>query len=626
MLTLGVGMLMLIAGIAYGIALVSGRLNTVDLLRDRNQRIVSQQVERTRLQFDPVRQHVEALRDRLQGGKLDFNYIGRLTDYIVATLDGLPQIDAVAFVRQNLVATRAVRYPWGIETAHESIAKYPGTAARMRALRQALDRRREAVPLRSDAAIWGDLIWSPEIAQPMINVSAPVQMNGEFVGEVVAVVSLGTLSRSLEPDSSDDQSVSFILYDDRFVLAHPTLTNHEYHLSPEQPLPTVAEIHDPVLQRIWDGRIDVPLARAMLGNDAAHIVEAEGQRWIFVYRRLTSYGEKPWLVGRYFPFEEIQTEVNRLQIAGAVGIVSLLLSLLIAWRLAHLIRRPLLQLSAAATRLRNLDFDAPPLERARLRELDDAAQAFNAANAALHWFGNYVPRKLVSRLMREGEDAINISKHREVTVIFTDLVGFTAMSEQLSAQETADLLNEHFALVTACIEAEGGIVDKFIGDAVMAMWGALKRDDDHAVRACRAVRAIGAALVADNAHRQMRGRPLLRMRVGIHSGPVVIGNIGAPGRINYTVVGDTVNSAQRLEQLGHDHLGEAEQFIALASAETVEAARLDPPPPRGAPPPHRRAGPPPPAATAGRPAAGERPRRPHRGLLPGPAALTSRRA
>src|SRR3546814_12535194 len=98
---------------------------------------------------------------------------------------------------------------------------------------------------------------------------------------------------------------------------------------------------------------------------------------------------------------------------------------------------------------------------------------------------------LVNRLVREGEDAVNVSKHRDVTVVFTDLVGFTAMSERLTAQETADLLNEHFALVTACIEAEGGIVDKFIGAAVMAMWGAIKRAADNAVTARSEERRVG---------------------------------------------------------------------------------------------------------------------------------------
>jgi len=573
-LTVGVGLLMGLASLAYGIAMVSGRLNTVDLLRDRNDRIVNQLVERTRLQLDPVQEHIEALRDRLQAKKLGINDIGRLSDYMVATLDGLPQVDALGFVRPSMVATRAERRPTGIVPLHGSIADLPGT-------RELLQEQRQLItsgPTRPQSR-WGRMLWSPELSQPLINLTTPVMLDGTFVGGLGAVVSLGTLSRILDPGSIDDEAVSFILYDSRFVLAHPTLVNHQYNLSARQPMPSLEEIHDPVLSKIWSGRIDVPLARAMLGNDGAHIVEAEGRRWIFVYRELDKYGDKPWLVGRYFAFDQIDTEVNRLQLAAIVGGISLMLSLLIAWRLAYLIRRPLLQISAAANRLRNLDFDAPPLERARLRELDDAAQAFNAANAALHWFGNYVPRKLVSRLVREGEDAINVSKHREITVVFTDLVGFTAMSETLPAQETADLLNEHFALVTACIEAEGGIVDKFIGDAVMAIWGAIKRDEDHAVHACRAVRAIGAALTADNARRLMLGKPLLRMRVGIHSGPVVIGNIGAPGRINFTVVGDTVNTAQRLEQLGHDHMNDHDQFIALASAETVESARLDRPPP-----------------------------------------------
>lgn len=572
-LTLGVGLLMLLAGIAFGFAMLSGRLNTVDLLRDRNDRIVSQLIERTQLQLDPVRQHVEALRDRLESGKLGTNDIGRLTDYIVATLDGLPQVDALGFLRTNLAATRAERRDGRIVVRHGILSDLPNAGALLD------EQRRQAMAnAMKPASHWGQMLWSSELQQPLINLSTPVVRDGTFIGGLGAVVSLGTLSRLLEQGTVDGQSVSFILYDSRFVLAHPTLINHQYHLTAQQPMPSLDEIDDPILSRIWTGRTDVRMARAMLSVGGAHIVEAEGKRWIFVYRELRQYGDKPWLVGRYFPFDQIDTEVQRLQWAAVVGGISLVLSLLIAWRLGYLIRRPLLDISTAANRLRNLDFDAPPLGRTRLRELDDASQAINAANAALRWFGNYVPRKLVNRLVREGEDAVTVSKHRDVTVVFTDLVGFTAMSERLTAQETADLLNEHFALVTACIEAEGGIVDKFIGDAVMAMWGAIKRDEDHAVHACAAVRAIGVAMAADNARRLMLGKPILRMRVGIHSGPVVIGNIGAPGRINFTVVGDTVNTAQRLEQLGHDHMNDIDQFIALASAETVEAARLDPPP------------------------------------------------
>lgn len=576
-LTLGVGMLMFLAAAAFGIAMLNGRLNTVDLLRERNETIVARLVERTRLRLDPALAHVDAMARRLEEKKIGIDDVDRLKDYMLAALDGLPQVDAFGLLRADMIATRAVRLPGGTTITHHSdINEYNNAAARSEAVRRLFLMAHQA---DSREARWGDLIWNPEIHQAMINAHAPVNINGEFAGEALAVLSLGSLSRLIETDSIDGEAVNFILYDDAHVLAHPTLLNHEYTVSADKPLPTLDDIHDPVLRKIWDGKIERRLANAMLGSEGAHIVSAEGRQWIFVYRRLEDYGDKPWIVGRYFAFDQIETEIWRLQIAAAAGALSLLLSLLVAWRIAHLIRRPLLAISDAANRLRNLDFDAPPLDRTRLRELDDAAQAINAANAALHWFGNYVPRKLVNRLVREGEDAINISKQREVTVMFTDLVGFTAMSERMQAEEVAAILNEHFELVTACIEAEGGVVDKFIGDAVMALWGGIKRDEDHAVRACRAAMAICKEMAADNARRQMLGKPVLRLRIGLHSGPVVIGNIGAPGRINYTVVGDTVNSAQRLEQLGHDHMSESEQFIALASAETVETARLDPKPP-----------------------------------------------
>lgn len=578
-LTVGVGALMLLAGVAYGIALVSGRLNTVELLRDRNDRIVNRLTERTQQQLDPAARQVEMLRQRLQNRQIGINEIGRLTDYMVATLDALPQVDAIAFLRNDLIATRVQRHPGGrYEPLHDSIADYFDRPAREEAVRRLHETAGRTDAYRNPVG-WGALIWNPDIGQALINAHAPVVLGDIFVGEALAVVSLGTLTRLLETDSTDGEAVNFILYGEDAVLAHPTLLNHDYKLSMEKPVPRLQDIHDPVLQKIWSGQIDMVAARAMLGSEGAHIVEAEDRRWIFVYRRLNVYGDTPWLIGRYFPFDLVETEVNRLRVSVVVGGISLILSLLVAWRLGHLIRRPLLAIGDAANRLRNLDFDTPPLERTRLRELDDAAQAINAANAALRWFGNYVPRKLVNRLVREGEDAINTSKERPVTVMFTDLVGFTAMSEQMSAQETADILNEHFALVTACIEATGGIVDKFIGDAVMAVWGAIKRDEDHAAHACRAVDEICKALAADNARHVMLGKPVLRMRIGLHSGPVVIGNIGAPGRINYTVVGDTVNTAQRLEQLGHDHQQDGEQFIALASSETVAAAQLEPQPP-----------------------------------------------
>jgi adenylate cyclase len=253
--------------------------------------------------------------------------------------------------------------------------------------------------------------------------------------------------------------------------------------------------------------------------------------------------------------------------AALAGLFGLVLAVASAFLFGRVLRGPIDRLGAAASAMRTLDLDrVPALRRSRFRELDDAARAFNGMVAALRAFALYVPRKLVTTLIARGEVAALPSESRDVTVLFTDIVAFTARTEAMGAAATAEFLNRHFALVTACIEDEAGIIDKYIGDAVMALWGAVDAQPDQAARAARAASAIARALRADNVGRV----PPVRMRMGIHSGPVVVGNIGTPTRMNYTVVGDTVNTAQRLETLAKDLLPDVDVAILL-SASTVDA-------------------------------------------------------
>ena len=149
-----------------------------------------------------------------------------------------------------------------------------------------------------------------------------------------------------------------------------------------------------------------------------------------------------------------------------------------------------------------------------------------------------------------------------MTVLFTDIVNFTGRTEGLGAGQTAEFLNHHLRLVTGCIEAEGGVVDKFIGDAVMALWNAIEDQAEHAARAVRAAAAIAVAIRDDNRGREQP----VRVRIGVHSGPVVVGNIGTATRMNYTVVGDTVNVAQRVQAAAKEMLPEAEVAILLSAA------------------------------------------------------------
>ena len=162
-------------------------------------------------------------------------------------------------------------------------------------------------------------------------------------------------------------------------------------------------------------------------------------------------------------------------------------------------------------------------------------------------FAQYVPPEVVNRLVEQPALLRLGGEAREVTLMFTDLAGFTSIAEQLSAEQTVDVLTGYFNAMTPLIHASGGTVDKFIGDAVMAFWGAPLPDDSHAEHAVRTAIAMQQAMALLVADLQKRGLPAIQMRIGIHSGRVVVGNVGSQQRFSYTAIGDAVNLAARLE-------------------------------------------------------------------------------
>jgi adenylate cyclase len=159
---------------------------------------------------------------------------------------------------------------------------------------------------------------------------------------------------------------------------------------------------------------------------------------------------------------------------------------------------------------------------------------------------SYMDPSLTDQLM-DGEKNILGGVSDTATVLFSDIRGFTTLTEELGAQSTVSLLNEYFTIMVDCIQKEGGILDKFIGDAIMAAFGMPVSHGDDEDRAVRAAIAMINELAAWNSLRQDRGEMPVNIGIGLNTDTVVSGNIGSPKRMDYTMIGDGVNLAARLE-------------------------------------------------------------------------------
>ena len=414
-----------------------------------------------------------------------------------------------------------------------------------------------------------DISWGPPTffdQQTFINLRKPLVRDGVIVGVMATGISLSSLS-SLVGDLAGADLTPFVLFGDEQVLAHPALLDPAYasQLSANNAMLSIIEIDDPVLAAFPD--LGVSRTSGEMGLDV-RVTDRDSGSSVILSRASTTFGEVPWRIGAYVPIDSVNGQFKRLIGSIAVGIGMLVFSVAASLFLARRMARPITAISAAAKKIERLELDAiVPLQGSRIRELDEQAQSFNRMVQGLRWFQAYVPHRLVQRLMDQTGGPTRDVHEADLTVMFTDVVGFTSLSESLPPVEIVALLNEHFEIINEIVEEEHGTLDKFIGDAAMVFWGAPDPMPDHATRACRSALAIAEALTALNAKSD---GPPLRVKVGLHVGPLIVGNIGARTRMNYTVIGDTVNVCARLEALAGDHV-EDRHVTILVSGEVVEA-------------------------------------------------------
>ncbi len=556
-----------IAGFVFlstGIVLVlSGQAayrNTWELLRSFGQLTIELVEDEIRAHVKPAEEIAKYLTKQVADGEIDPGNPEEMLGALKGVLAAAPQIAGIVLWDKDFRETEILRSPDGsLTTVQKDRPEEPDFARFINATRQI-----------------GKTRWAPpgadEDGQTYVYVVSPLNHQGTYWGVIATGVTLSELSRSVEDVGQEVGMTGFVLYGEQFVLAHPEL---------EAPAPDQAgrgqaqltptnKIKDPVVRKFFE--VDPEETPKEVGFEVREI-EDNDQHYLVLSRTNKEFGDVPWHIGIYAPVEDIYTQVIRLFISIAAGILVLIVAVIGAILLARRIAYPIRTLAAAAEQIGRFDIgNIKPLPSSRIRELDDQASAFNTMLDGLRWFETYVPKTLVTRLI-SGHQADSVqSQEMELTVMFTDIIGFTAMSESMTPTSVAEMLNDHFEVLAQSIESENGTLDKYIGDAVMAFWGAPDNQKDHAVRACRA--ALNIADAMDEANRRTGAdHPPIRIKLALHSGPLLVGNIGATTRMNYTVIGDTVNTCSRIENLCREFDDGTSAAIVLVSEDTARLAR-----------------------------------------------------
>lgn len=296
----------------------------------------------------------------------------------------------------------------------------------------------------------------------------------------------------------------------------------------------------------------------------------EDENWWCGFRPYSIGQDQRFWIGVLVPQVDVLGDTQRDQeVLLLVTAGALLAAILMALLLSRSYSAPLRELVAHSQRLQRLETDQEVSVHSRLKEVDQLADAQENMRRALDSFARYVPTEVVRELLDRGEAAEIGGRKAEVTVLFTDIVGFTAISESMSVADLTQHMSAYFDEIIDVLQEHGATVDKIIGDAVMAFWGAPHALENHARPAVEAVIEIRRRLGKANQQWIAQGLPALQTRFGLASGEVAVGNIGAHHRLSYTVLGDPVNLANRLEAL-NSQLGSwvlADEKVRFAAGE-----------------------------------------------------------
>lgn len=543
-----VGISMFSVALALYLGFSAAFQNTQKLLHDSVAQVVSGYADNLEGRLKTVEQRIAAVADAVARGQIDPSDAQSWEASLRGLAAGQDQSGAIGLLGTDRVSR-------GFYT--DDLTPFTFDMSEDVRVRETIGALRGPQP-----PTWMPPQWDPMFQQPIVAVWSPLFRDGTFLGAYFELVTVSAISRQLSEGVADTLGLTpFVLYNRDRVLAHPNLRDWN-GASPRRGsmmmramfgdtsgLPRLDQVRDPALKALRDAK---PAWMEGIG-DGLKLGRAQVDRRPHFYatRDFSGFGDRSWMIGAHFSFDLISEVVLRLVNHAALGLGVLLISALAAWWLAKRAAQPVRALAHAAQTLREKGEAATPrLTGSWVAELDDAATAFNRMvdgleerNRIRELFGKFVPPAVAGELLGRTDGRL-APRHTEATVLFVDLEGFTALTERIPPASLVETLNAYFAEVVTIIENRGGVITQFQGDAVLAVFNvpvALPAHAEAAVRCALDIQAL-VGVRSFNGHK-------LACRCGVATGEVLSGNVGAPDRLSYTVHGDAVNTAARLEQL-----------------------------------------------------------------------------
>jgi adenylate cyclase len=378
-----------------------------------------------------------------------------------------------------------------------------------------------------------------------ITVAAPFKVDDQVRGVVTIDITLEGMAEYLAERRISPGTRSFMLDHQGHVIAASDSPKTYTNVRGRLELSHVTSLDDHLAAVAFGSR---PRTGA-----TSYAFSYEGKEYLASLSSMPESFGKRWQLFIITPLEDFTSRFTRNNnILLAIGLGATVLQILVIYLLTSAVSAPLERLAHRVDRIQELKaHDVPPI-KSPIREISVLSRAIETLDTAVASFAAFVPVGLVRQLL-DSDQKLQLGGHsRFLTIFFTDLEGFSTLSETIPSQELVLRVSAYLEVVSRSVDQEQGTIDKFIGDGVMAFWGAPALLDDHAYRACVAAMRIERGMDELNERWRQEGLRPFRVRIGIHSDAVLVGNIGSKERMSYTVVGDGVNVAARLEGINKE--------------------------------------------------------------------------